>query len=68
MTARCLVSTWPANLRSADEREARCRCCGEPYDEPIFGLSRGKGLCLSCEYDLLEEARAPRRRGHLIEL
>lgn len=68
MGARCLVSTWPAHLRSDGEREAICRCCGEPYDEPILGLSRGNGLCPSCEYDLLEEARAPRRRGHLIEL
>lgn len=68
MSARCLVSSWPPYLRSAEEREARCRCCGEPYDDPILGLSRGSGLCPSCEYDLLEEARVPRRRGALIEL
>ena len=56
--------TYPAFA----EQMRRCESCGEWFEEPFALLGARERLCPSCEYDMRQEARSPRRRGHILAL
>lgn len=68
MSARALVQAWFPIQRDDEAGQVKCQGCGEWFDDPIYGLAGERALCPSCEYDLIAERRAERRRGHLVEL
>lgn len=58
---------YPARPAFA-ELMRRCECCGEWFEEPFAYLGPGERHCPACDYDIRQEAHAPRRRGHVLAL
>ena len=66
------VAFWPEHIPQARpafaEQMRKCAECGAWFDDPINGMASREKHCPACEYDLRQEARAPRRRGHILAL